>query len=76
VLNNLDLKGRGLGIVTAEKAPPRVKVYDEEGRLVALIDSKNFNPKNLHMHVAVDGEGRIYVADTEAKIVRRFKAKK
>ncbi|MDD4888491.1 MAG: hypothetical protein PHU85_01045, partial [Phycisphaerae bacterium] len=66
----------GPGIVTAEKGPPRVKVYDLSGKMLALIAAENFNANNRRMEVAVDADGRIYVADSEAKLIRRFKAKK
>jgi hypothetical protein len=69
------LAGRGLGIVTAEKGPARVKVYDQSGKLLAVIDESNFNADNRHMYLAVDDQCRIYVADTEANTVRRFKVK-
>lgn len=67
------LAGRGLGIVTAEKGPPRVKLYDEAGTLVALIGPAAFDANNTHMELAADSDGRIYVADTQAKVIRRFK---
>jgi hypothetical protein len=51
-------------LVTAEKANPRVKVYDVEGRLLALMGTQDFDPNCVNMDIAVDSRGRIYVADT------------
>ncbi len=59
-------------IVTAEKGPPRVKVFSTAGELLGLIDSENFHPGNTNMDLAVDSGGRIYVADTKARSIRLF----
>ncbi len=50
-------------VITAEKVIPRVKVYDPEGKLLALIGAEHFDPKCIHLHLAVDSKGRILVAD-------------
>jgi sugar lactone lactonase YvrE len=60
---NLALTGSGHVVVT-EKAPPRLKVYDDRGQLLAMAESKAFDPNCKNMDVAVDCLGRIYVADT------------
>ncbi len=62
----------GLGIVTAEKSLARVKVYDEQFRLLAVIDKDHFDQSNVTMDLAVDAQGRIYVADTNRRAIRRF----
>jgi hypothetical protein len=60
---NLVLTREGHVVVT-EKAPPRVKVYTGDGSLLAVVASKEFDPICKNMDVAVDKQGRVYVADT------------
>jgi hypothetical protein len=50
-------------IVTAEKVATRVKVYNPNGKLLALIGPEHFDPRCTHLHLAVDSKGRILVAD-------------
>jgi sugar lactone lactonase YvrE len=57
----LDRQGR---TITAEKAGPRVKVYDAKYQLLGLIDGSHFDPNCKNMDVAIDKHGRIYVVDT------------
>ena len=53
-------------IVTVEKAPPRVKVYNSAGELLTVVNGPNdFDPQCKNMDVAVDSAGRIYVVDTQ-----------
>lgn len=49
--------------VTAEKGRVRVKVYDNDGRMLAHIGPQNFSRKAQGLDLAVDSAGRIYVAD-------------
>jgi hypothetical protein len=51
-------------IYVTEKAGPRAKVYDFAGNLQAVIASDAFDANCKNMSVAVDGRGRVYVADT------------
>lgn len=60
---NLALTSQGHVVVT-EKAAPRVKIYTGDGILLAVVASKEFDPVCKNMDVAVDKQGRIYVADT------------
>ena len=60
---NLALAGVGRVVVTT-KAGPQVKVYDADGKMLALIDDDQFDPNCKNMDVAVDVEGRLYVIDT------------
>ena len=62
-------------IVTAEKTIARVKVYDTQGKLLAYIGPENFDQTNTEMHLAAAPDGRIYVADTNARTIRVFKPK-
>jgi sugar lactone lactonase YvrE len=68
---NLTVDDAGRVIVT-EKAGPRVKVYDPEGKLLTVVADDGFGPAAKNMDVAVDGSGRIYVADTVTLEVRVF----
>ncbi len=57
----------GLGGVVAvsEKAPPRAKVYDAEGHLLAVVaEGETFDPAAKNMDLGVDAHGNVYVADT------------
>ncbi len=58
-------------IVVAEKVAARIKVYDQQGKLLGLIGSKYFDVQCTHFPLAVDSRGRIIVADPirlEAKL--------
>jgi len=68
---NLALGPTGHVVVT-EKAPPRMKVYDDAGRLLAHVGSDLFDPNCKNMDVAVGREGRIYVVDTARLRVLQF----
>ena len=68
---NLTVDDAGRVIVT-EKAGPRVKVYGPEGELLTVVADDVFDPAAKNMDVAVDGSGRIYVADTVTLEVRVF----
>ncbi len=52
-------------VVVTEKAGPRAKVYDPEGRLLAVVAAgETFDPGAKNMDVATDEKGNVYVADT------------
>lgn len=59
---NVAVAGPGRLCVT-EKAGPRAKIYDYEGKLLAIIDSADFDRNTKNMDVVVDPRGRIYVSD-------------
>ena len=59
-------------VVVTEKAGPRVKVFDPEGKLLTVIDEEGFDPSCKNMDVAVDAERRVYVADTVRLHIRVF----
>lgn len=59
-------------IVTAEKMISRVKVYDPQGTLLALIGPENFDPKCTLIHLAVDSGGRILAADPSRREIKIF----
>ncbi len=50
-------------IVTGEKMVARVKVYEPDGRLLAVIGPEQFDPDCIHIHLAVDSKGRILAGD-------------
>ena len=61
--------------VTAEKGIPRVKVYDADGRMLALIGSDRFSPGADGLDVAVDSKEGLYVADPGDGKIRVFALK-
>lgn len=60
---NLALTPDGL-VVTSEKAPARVKVYNAAGELLAVVATDEFDQNCKNMDLAVDARGRIHVLDT------------
>jgi len=62
-------------VIVSEKAGPRVKVYDPEGRLLEVVADDVFDPAAKNMDLAVDAGGRIYVADTVMLEIRVFEPK-
>lgn len=68
----VDAAGR---VIVSEKAGPRVKVYDPEGRLLEVVADDVFDPTAKNMDLAVDSRGRIYVADTATLEIRVFEPK-
>ncbi|MFB3902341.1 MAG: hypothetical protein ACE15E_02725 [Acidobacteriota bacterium] len=59
-------------VVTGEKVAARVKVFEPEGKLVAVIGPEYFDPKCIHIHLAVDSKGRILAADPVRREVTIF----
>jgi len=68
---NLAVAGRERIYVT-EKADPRVKAYDFQGNLLGVVASDVFDPGCKNMDIAVDGRGRVWVADTVRLTVLGF----
>lgn len=69
---NVALASGGRVVVT-EKGGPRVKVYDAEGRLEAVVAAGDaFDPACKNMDVAVDPDDRIVVADPVRLQARLF----
>src|SRR5579862_7638947 len=54
----------GSALFTTEKARPRVKAYDIEGKLLTVIATDVFDANCKNMDIAADREGRVYVTDT------------
>ena len=50
-------------VVTSEKMVARVKVFEPDGRLLAVIGTEHFDPMCTQIHLAVDSKGRILAAD-------------
>jgi hypothetical protein len=59
-------------IVTGEKMVARVKVYEPEGRLIAVIGPEHFDPNCVNIHLAVDSKGRILAADPVRREIKIF----
>jgi sugar lactone lactonase YvrE len=59
-------------VVTGEKMVARVKVYDPDGTLLAVIGPEHFDPSTTHIHLAVDSRGRILAADPMRREVKIF----
>ncbi|MBI4908307.1 MAG: NHL repeat-containing protein [Acidobacteria bacterium] len=51
-------------IYVTEKADPRAKVYDMDGKLLSVIADKVFDSNAKNMSIAVGPNGHVYVADT------------
>jgi sugar lactone lactonase YvrE len=68
---NLTL-GPGGRIVVTEKAGPRVKVYDADGKLLAVVAAEEFDANCKNMDVGTDDQGRIYVVDTVGLSIHVF----
>lgn len=59
-------------IVTAEKAGARVKVFEPDGTLLALIGPDHFDQSCTRICLACDSKGRILAADTVRREIRVF----
>jgi len=59
-------------IVTGEKMVARIKVYQADGKLLAVIGPEHFDPNCIHIYIAVDSKGRILAADPERREVKIF----
>jgi hypothetical protein len=68
---NVAIAGPDLLCVT-EKAGPRAKIYDFAGKLIALIECTEFDPRTKNMDVAVDGRGRLFISDPVKLAVFEF----
>ena len=56
-------------IVTGEKMVARVKVFNKDRVLQAVIGPEHFDPMCRQIHVAVDSSGRIIAADPERRTI-------
>jgi hypothetical protein len=68
---NISVTPDGL-VVTAEKMVARVKVFEPDGRLLALIGPEHFHPACTHIYLAVDSKGRILAADPASRELKMF----
>jgi sugar lactone lactonase YvrE len=59
-------------LVTAEKMIARVKVYEPDGKLLALIGPPSFDAMCTAIPLAVDANGRIIAADTVSREIKVF----
>ncbi len=59
-------------LVTAEKMIARVKVFNRDRILLAVIGPGHFDPMCRRIHVAVDSTGRIVAADPERRTIAVF----
>ena len=59
-------------VVTSEKMVARVKVFEPDGRLLAVIGTEHFDPKCTQIHLAVDSHGRILAADPVRRRIQVF----
>ena len=59
-------------VVTSEKMVARVKVFEPDGRLLAVIGTEHFDPMCTQIHVAVDSKGRILAADPVRRRIQVF----
>ena len=59
-------------VVTSEKVVARVKVFEPDGRLLAVIGTEHFDPMCTQIHLAVDSKGRILAADPVRRRIQVF----
>jgi hypothetical protein len=59
-------------VVTGEKMIARVKVYEPDGKLLAVIGPEHFDPNCTHIHLAVDSKGWILAADPVRREIKIF----
>jgi hypothetical protein len=59
-------------VVTGEKMVARVKVFEPDGRLLAVIGTEHFDPMCTQIHLAVDSKGRILAADPVRRRIQVF----
>jgi hypothetical protein len=59
-------------VVTGEKMVARVKVFEPDGTLLAVIGPEHFDPSCVQIHLAVDSNGRILAADPVRREVTVF----
>ena len=59
-------------VVTSEKMVARVKVFEPDGRLLAVIGTEHFDPMCTQIHLAVDSKGRILAADPVRRRIQVF----
>lgn len=59
-------------VVTAEKMVARVKVYEPDGRLLAVIGPEHFDRMCTQIRLAVDSKGRILAADPVRRHIQVF----
>jgi hypothetical protein len=59
-------------VVTGEKMVARVKVYEPDGKLLAVIGPEHFDSDCIHVHLAVDSKGRILAADHVRREIKIF----
>ena len=59
-------------IVTGDKMVARVKVYEPDGRLLAVIGPEHFDQSCVHIYLAVDSKGRILAADPVRREITIF----
>jgi len=59
-------------VVTSEKMVARVKIFEPDGRLLAVIGTEHFDPMCTQIHLAVDSKGRILAADPVRRRIQVF----
>ena len=59
-------------VVTSEKMVARVKVFEPDGRLLAVIGTEHFDRMCTQIHLAVDSKGRILAADPVRRRIQVF----
>ncbi len=62
-------------LATADKLPPRVKVYTRQGKLLGRLGPEHFAKDAAGLDLAVDSQGLLYVADPGSGKVHVFALK-
>lgn len=65
---------RAGNLLVSEKAPPRIKVLDPAGRLIAVIATTVIDPMARNCPLAIDARGSVFAADPVRLTIHRFEA--
>jgi len=65
---------RAGNLYVSEKAPPRIKVLDPSGRLMAVVATTLLDPMARNCPIAVDARGVLFAGDPVRCAIHRFEA--
>lgn len=65
--------GRDGTVAVSEKAPPRIKVYNPQGRFELVFGQGHFDPNAKNLDLAFDSNNRLYATDPVRRVVQVFR---